>query len=761
MPPSQPHPLLATAFTHLQRGAAQDALDALKKVLASEPNNASAHFLNGRALYMLDRKKDALKHFDRAVALQPQFTDAVYNRGVLQAELGLLKPAEASLKQALVQKPDYFSIYANLGAVLAQLDRHAEAIAAYSAFIERQPKDAKAFYNRGTVRLKVRQCEEAIADFQEALALQPNYVAALSNLAGAFNQVGRYEDAVQYAERAIGYDAGYFPAYMTLIYALSALKRFDHALVAADKAAILSPSEPEVHAARGDVLRSLHRYSDAIQSYDAAITLKPKHGPYYVVRGDAYAQLKALDLAAADYAAAAVIDPYAHFAAGYALETYAKMCDWPKIEALMPVMRKGIARGFDVAAPFATLVGDFTAQEQLQCARNMSARYIVAADAPKARRRDKIRIGYFSPDFGPHAVSYLMAGVLEAHNREVFEIVGFSYGPVNDGAMFQRIKASFDQFIDVGSTSDRDVAALAQDMNIDIAVDLAGYTGRGRAGIFGHRAAPVQVNYLGYSATTGAPYMDYIIVDDVIAPPGREADFSEKLVYLPETFQPNDGQRPHGMMAERADFGLQPDQFVFCAFNSAYKINQATFEAWLEILKRVENSVLWLTETNVWQAQNLRDYAMTQGVSSERLIFAPKVASHAMHLSRYQVADLFLDTLPYNAHTTASDALWIGLPVLTCQGETFAGRVAASVLSVLDLRVLVTTSRADYVSLAVALSKNPERLADLRQRLQSQRLSSPLFDTVRLTRHMEKAFEMMMDRAVQGLLPDSIRIPPL
>jgi predicted O-linked N-acetylglucosamine transferase (SPINDLY family) len=758
---TQLHPLLNVAFAHLQRGAGQEALDALKQVLAAEPNNAAAHFLNGRALYVLDRKKDALRHFDRAVALQPQFTDAVYNRGVLQAELGLLKQAEASLKQALAQKPTNFAVYANLGAVLAQLGRPEDAVAAYSKYLERQPQDAKTFFNRGTVRLKLEQYHDAIADFQAALAVQPNYVAAWSNLAGAFQQIGGYNDAVQCAQKALSHDAAYFPAHMTLIYALSALKQFDQALVSADKAVTLSPDEAEAHAARGDVLRALHRYDHALKSYEVAVTLKPKHGPYYVVRGDAYAQLQQLDKAAADYAAAAVIDPYAHFSAGYALETYAKMCDWPKIAALMPVMRKGIARGFDVAAPFATLIGDFTAQEQLQCARNMSARYVVAAEALKARRHEKIRIGYFSPDFGPHAVSYLMAGVLEAHDRTQFEVFGFSYGPVNDGEMFQRLKASCDQFFDVGSTSDRDVSALAQDLKLDVAIDLAGYTGRGRAGIFAHRAAPVQVNYLGYSATTGAPYMDYIIVDDVIAPPGCEGNFSEKLVRLPETFQPNDAKRPYGMTAARADFGLADGSFVFCAFNSAYKINQATFEAWLEILKKVDGSVLWLTDNNIWQTQNLKAAAISQGVAPERLIFAPKVASHAAHLSRYQLADLFLDALPYNAHTTASDALWMGLPVLTCTGETFASRVAASLLSAIDTPQLITNSRADFVDLAVVLANDPERLKQIRDRIAANRLTSPLFDTARFTRHLENAFAMMSDRAVQGVAPDHIRVPQI
>jgi predicted O-linked N-acetylglucosamine transferase (SPINDLY family) len=725
-----PHPGLTAAFGLLQRGDVQGAHAALSQVLTAEPRNATAHLYQGHALYRLNRKTEALQHFERAATLQPAFADAFYNKGVLRAELGDADAAEASFKRTLALKPDYVAVYGNLGALLLRQGRADEAAAAFGTLIRHQPNDARGYFNRGMALVKAGHDAEARADFEKAVALNPNYA----------------------------------PAHAALMTAFAQCRQFAQALPHADRAAALMHTEPAIHISRGDVLRALGRFDDAVKSYDKAITLKPDMGPAFVVRGDAYTNLKQYDRAAADYVQGAKLQPFEHFAVGYAVQACAQICDWATIDSLMPVLRDGVRQGAAASTPFSLLACEVSAQEQLQCARMMAMRVMedVTVPLPPPRHSDggKIRIGYFSPDFGAHAVSYLMAGVFGAHDRTRVEVVAFSYGPPATDDFSRRIKSSFDQFIDVRSVSDRDVAGLAQSLNIDIAVDLAGFTGRGRPGIFAHRASPVQVNYLGFAGTMGAPFTDYIIVDDVIAPEGSEVEFVEKLVRLPGSFLPSDPKRPRERAAKREDFGLREDQFVFCAFNNSYKINRATFESWLSILARVDNGALWLTASNPWQVENLKRAAAERGCAADRLIFAEPLPSYAQHLSRYALADLFLDALPYNAHTTASDALWLGLPVLTCVGDTFAGRVAASVLTALEMPDLITRSRADFENLAVALAQDAGRLAGLRQRIAENRDKTLLFDTPRFTRDLEQAFAMMVERSRADHPPDHILVHP-
>jgi predicted O-linked N-acetylglucosamine transferase (SPINDLY family) len=381
--------------------------------------------------------------------------------------------------------------------------------------------------------------------------------------------------------------------------------------------------------------------------------------------------------------------------------------------------------------------------------------------ATRASRRERVRLAYLSADFHDHATAYLVAELFERHDRARFEVTGFSYGPDDQSAMRARLKAGLDRFVDVRGRSDREVAELMRAEGIDIAVDLKGFTGNNRAGIFAWRGAPLQAAYLGFPATMGASFIDYIIADQVVIPPGLEGAYAEKVVRLPDSYQVNDRQR---RIAERtpsrAAAGLPEQGFVFCSFNNNYKIRPATFDVWMRLLRQVEGSVLWLLQDNAAAVENLRRHAEARGVAADRLVFAPRLGLDA-HLARHRLADLFLDTFPVNAHTTASDALWAGLPVLTCAGATYAGRVAGSLLHAVGLPELITHSLGDYEALALRLAREPALLASFRQRLVRDRQTCALFDTTRFTRHLEAAYTAMWERQQGGEPPESFAVPAI
>jgi predicted O-linked N-acetylglucosamine transferase (SPINDLY family) len=367
-------------------------------------------------------------------------------------------------------------------------------------------------------------------------------------------------------------------------------------------------------------------------------------------------------------------------------------------------------------------------------------------------------VGYFSADFHNHATGYLMAEFFELHDKSQFELVGFSFGPITNDGMRQRLEKSFDQFIEVGSRSDIEIAQLSRDLNIDIAVDLKGFTQDSRTGIFAHRPAPIQVNYLGYPGAMVADYIDYIIADKTLISPELQSCYLEKVVYLPDSYQVNDRKR---LISERQftrqELGLPEGSFVFCCFNNNYKILPATFEGWMRILKAVEGSVLWLFQDNSWAVENLKKEAEKQGITADRLVFAERLPLPE-HLARHRQANLFLDTFPYNAHTTTSDALWVGLPVLTLMGQSFASRVAASLLNAIGLPELITFTQKEYEALAIELATNPKKLVDIKLKLARNRLNAPLFDTPLFTKNLEAAYIKMMEQYQADLQPDHIAI---
>jgi predicted O-linked N-acetylglucosamine transferase (SPINDLY family) len=507
------------------------------------------------------------------------------------------------------------------------------------------------------------------------------------------------------------------------------LRRLKNALASCDKAIARKPGDADGHVNRAFVLERLERLEDALASYKKAIALKPEY----------------------------------EFLSGALVFAKMQICDFTNAEYEFAQLSERILRGEKASRPFPILAISGSSQVQKKAAeiwiRSRHPTSAALPAIPKRPVRQKIRIGYFSADYCDHAVMHLMAELFERHDRLKFELFAFSFGPESNDEIRRRAATSFDDFIDVRNISDEDVALLCRNLEIDIAVDLMGFTANGRPSIFAFRASPIQISYLGYCGTMGADYIDYIVADPIVIPEESKQYYCEKIVYLPNSYQVNSRRSIAKKTFTRAELGLPPMGFVFCCFNNNYKITTRVLDCWIRILKKVEGSVLWLFESNEKAASNLRQRALTGGVNPERLIFAKRLPLLSEHLARYRSADLFLDTLPYNAHATASDALWAGLPVLTCLGETFAGRVAASLLNAINLPELVKTTLEAYEAFAIELADHPDRLKEIKQKLDKNRLTTPLFDTELFTKHIERAYVAMCERYHAGLPPCDILVP--
>jgi predicted O-linked N-acetylglucosamine transferase (SPINDLY family) len=517
------------------------------------------------------------------------------------------------------------------------------------------------------------------------------------------------------------------------------------------------------HSNRGNALRALGRLEEAVASFDRALQLAPDFDAALNNRGRALRDLKRYDEAAQSFARLLAMTPQQPYAPGMLLATRLNTCDWTDFEKISAAIVAAVERGERADAPFSFFCHATSAKAQLRCAEAFVA-FEFPAPSPlvtRASRHEHVRLAYLSADFHGHATAYLMAELFEHHDRARFEVVGLSYGPDDSSAVRARLKVGFDRFVDVRGISDRQVAELMRDQGIDIAVDLKGFTADNRASIFAYRGAPLQVSYLGFPATMGTPFIDYIIADRRIIPPELESAYSEKAVRLPDSYQVNDRKRRIAdRTPSRAEMGLPDGGFVFCSFNNNYKILPPVFDVWMRLLRSVEGSVLWLLQDNAGAVDNLRRHAEARGVAADRLVFAPRLELD-QHLARHRLADLFLDTFPVNAHTTASDALWAGLPLVTLRGETFVSRVAASLLAAVGLPELITDSLADYEALALKLARTPALLAAIREKLQAGRATAPLFDTDRFRRHIESAYLTMYERHLSGAAPESFDVAAL
>jgi protein O-GlcNAc transferase len=749
------------ALLDLKRVA--DALASYDKAIALKPNYTEAFFNRGNALKDLKRLADALASYDKAIALRPDYTEAYYSRGVVLQDLKRPAEALASYDKVIALKPDFADAYSNRGNALLDLKRHEEALVSCDKAIALKPDFAEAHYNRGNALKDLKRPADALGSYDRAIAFGSDFAEAYYNRGNALLDLKRSADALASYDRAIALKPDFTEAYSNRGAALIDLKRPEDALVSCDKAIALKSDHADAYGNRGNALLDLKRFADALASYDKAIALKPDFAEVYSNRGNALQDLNRPADALACYDKAIVLKPDLAGLEGLRLHTKMHLCDWRNIDNEWEHLISAVRNGKVNAEPFAFLSIPSTSSDQLKCAKLWNGDKYLTSKTPiwQGERYDhkRIRVAYVSADFRSHPGAYSIAGLIEQHDRSRFEIIGVSFGVDDRSEIRKRVVAAFDEFYDVRGKSDDQVAKLLHDLQIDIAIDRNGYTKDSRSGIFAHRPAPIQINYLGFVATMGTAFIDYIIADKVVAPLEHRQFYTEKIVQLPDCYQANDTKRKFAERPPtRQEVGLPQGAFVFCCFNNNYKITPAIFDIWMRILKQVEGGVFWILEDNATAAGNLRKEAEARGVNADRLIFAKRM-SVADHLARHRLADLFLDTLPYNAHSTASDALWAGLPVLTCLGETFAGRVAASLLNAIHLSELITTTLEDYERLAIEIATNPEKLARIKRKLADNRLKTPLFDTKLFTKHIEAAYTAMYERHKAGLAPDHIIVP--
>ncbi len=689
--------------------------------------------------------------------------DALHGLGLIAIQRGRIDDADRLLQRAIAANPRSAEAAANHFVVLRRLNRHADALAACDRALALKPRYAEALCNRGLALAALSRFDEAITSYDAALAVRAEFPAAHYNRAVALAALGRYGEALAGYDAALAGARPSAEASYNRGVALAALGRHEEALASYDRALEANPDFAAAHNNRGSALNEMKRYAAAVASYDQALALAPGFAAALYNRGIARSALGQAAGAAADLERALALDPALPFARGMLLHARMQQADWRGYDAAAAAVVADNRAGGCAADPLTLLAVTDDTQAQLACARTW-VRTRCPPHAPLAqdgrRARGRIRVAYLSADFREHALAHLMTDVFERHDRGAFETVALSYGPAAPGPLRTRLEAAFDRFIDVRNLSDEAIAARLHADEIDIAVDLAGHTEDARTGVFARRPAPVQVNYLGFPGTMGADFIDYVIADRFVIPEAQRDACSESVVWLPDTYQANAAPHAIALPPPRASLGLPDDGFVFCSFNSTFKVTPAAFDGWMRILQAVPGSVLWLVGSSDGAIANLRREAAARGVAPARLAFAPRVP-YALHLARCGAADLFLDTMPFNGGATVSDALRAGLPVVACAGEAFAARMAGSLLSTVGLPELVATSPADYEALAIALAHDATRYRALRDRLAAARAASPLFDPDRFRRHLEAAYATMWRKHQAGETPAAFSVPPV
>jgi protein O-GlcNAc transferase len=718
------------AIRHYQVGRLAEAQRICQQILAADPQHADSLNLLGVMAYQLGRYDVAIESISQAIHVRNDVPFYYNNLGAAFKEQGKLVEALANVDRALIIRPDYVEALNNRGNVLADLKRYEESLTSYESALALKPDYVETLYNRGNSLLALKRHEEALSSYERALAIRPHHVNALNNRGNVLKELNRYEDALASYERAIAIKPGYFDALNNRGNVLKGLQRHKEALSSYEQAIAIRPGDADVLYNCGKVLDACAQYEEAIVYYERALAIKPDHRYGFDALADA------------------------------AL----KVCDWARTTRFANEIVNSVAENRVVITPFTLLSYSSDASLQLKCARSY-IRDKIPVMPPRVwegGRYDhgRLRIAYLSADFHRHATAYLMAELFERHDRARFEVIGISFGADSNSDMRLRLVKSFDQFHDVRSQSDGDAAQLLKRLEVDIAIDLKGYTKDARVGILAHRPTPIQVNYLGYPGTMGAEFIDYVLADKTIAPFDQQEFCMEKIVHLPDCFQVNDSKREiAARVPTRPDVGLPERGFVFCCFNNNYKITPSVFNIWMRLLQSVEGSVLWLLRDNGAAESNLCKEAMARGIDPSRLVFADRRLPEE-HLARHRLADLFLDTLPVNAGTTASDALWAGLPLLTCCGESVVSRVGASLLFAIGLPEMVANTLDEYEALAVKMATDPPLLLSIRRKLEHNRLAYPLFNTDRLRRHIEAAYTTMWKIWQNGEPPRSFTVEP-
>lgn len=780
----------------LQAGQLEQSVEAHRRILARMPHHAAS--LNNLGLIAAKRNNadEAIAHIRRSLEADPRQHQAWLNLALLLKQAQQLDEAMAACREALALEPASAKAHAALGDLLRLGGNASEAVAAYAESLKHSPEQPGVLVKLGELALAADP-DEASSYCARALEIDPQHAGARSleqrifaarvqdgdagetidaetadpaERVRRYDQVAllltaqkRYPEAVLLLERAIAVRPGQADLHFHLAAALDGAGRKQDALGAYQAALAIEPERADGYAKVGLLLRGMDHHDAAITALQHAIKLDPKHADAHYNLGITCKLRGRLDEAREAFERSIACTPESLVHRAELSHLRRMTCAWDGLIEEEAHCLEMLSKAPRLIPPFQTLPMASTRAHQLAAARAFVQGVAVPEESRFRSYRaqptegGRIRVGYLSADFFTHATAMLLAEVLEQMDRERFEIIGYCYSPDDASELRQRIVDAFDRFVPIGGMSNLEAAQKIHDDGIDILVDLKGYTRNGRTEILAYRPAPIQVNYLGYPGTMGSDLVDYILADPVVAPMAHQEHYTERIVHLPHCYQPNDRQRRIAdAPVRRADFGLPEDAFVFCSFNNIYKVGPELFDVWMRLLTQVPGSVLWILAGGEAR-ENLKRQAAARGVDPARLVFAGH-SPGPEHLARHRLADLFLDTLPCNAHTTASDALWAGLPVLTCIGETFAGRVAASLLTAMDLDELITTNFDDYERLALALAQDGARLEAIRRKIEAGRETSPLFDTARYARNLERAYETMVDIMKRGEAPQAFAV---
>lgn len=751
---------LELAVQHHTAGRLPEAEQIYRQILQVEPSQPVALHLLGVLAHQVGNSEAARELISKAIAIKPDYAEAHNNLGLALQGLARGEEAAASYQRALDFKPDYPEAHCNLGNALLGLGKAEGAAACYQKALAIKPDYLKAHNNLGLALRDLGRFDAAVRCFETAIALNPDYAEAHSNLGNILKEQGKLDQAVASFHAAIAINPGYAQAHNNLGLGLFAAGQHDAAIDSYRTALSLRPDYAEAQNNLGLALHSRGKLEEARTSIKAAIALNPADAAAHNNLGNVCKDLGLLEDAIAAYRDALRVQPDYQFAAVNLLHQLRHACQWPEVEALQSKVDGLTLSPFDSVTsnddgPENLVVAKAASQAIAKTMSGLSVDFKFPENPPT---KPRITLGYLSGDFHNHATAHLMRSLFKLHDRNDFNVLTFSHGQNDDSPYRAKIIADSDRFFDLQGVGHVQAAQEIYRSGVDILIDLKGHTHNNRLEICALRPAPLQVSYLGFPGSSGADFIDYMITDHIVTPADQAPHFSEQLVYLPHSYQVNDGTQEISDVAfARLDFALPEEAFVFCSFNSTFKIEPVMFDVWMTLLEQTPGSVLWLYRSNDLAEANLKREAQARGIDAERLIFTGKLPKD-QHLARYRLADLALDTRICGGHTTTSDALWAGLPVLTMIGSHFASRVSASLLAAIGMPELICKNLADYQALALNLAHNPAALGELKAKLALNRLSAALFDTSRLTKNLESAYHAMWETYLSGNPPVRIDV---
>ncbi len=753
------HNNLGNAFKY--QGKFEQANQCYMKALNLNPGFVQTHFNIGSLYEGQGEWGKALKAYRRALEIAPDNVDALINLGNISEKLDRYDDAITFYKDAIIQKPEFAEAYSNLGTVYEKQDRLTDAITCYEQAIKLKPDYIFAHTNLGNLLADQGRVEDAITCLKKALDIVPNSSFVLIDLANLLSQQGKNSLASDMLAKAIKYNSKDANIQNSAGNIFTQHRNFIAAKACYERAIALKSNYALAINNLGIIALETNHLDNAVEYFKRAIEINPHYAEAYNNLGTTLTKLNLPEQAVVNYEQAIKIKPDFDTAFTQKIHQQAHMCDWVALLEFEKVKDKLGITG-EAVPPFALMASEDNPGRQLLRSQNFAEKKwgLIKVDKhiKPDKQSEKIRIGYFSADFHNHATMFLMAGLFAHHDKDKFEIFAYSYGENTDDEMRNFLVSKVDSFHEISSVSDSDVLSLVRASKLDIAVDLKGYTTDTRSNLFVHKLAPIQINYLGYPGSMGSTFMHYLIADPVLIPASHQKYYAEKIIYLPNSYQPNDDDRHIANVSQsRIDLGLPENGFVFCCFNNNYKIMPREFAIWMRLLAKIDGSVLWLLQSNEMSEHNLRCAAEKHGIDRTRLIFASKLP-HAEHLARLSKADLFLDTFNYNAHTTASDALWAGLPILTLIGDQFAARVGASLLTSVGLDELITNNEDDYENKALFLASNRNELVRIKKVLGKQNPHHPLFNSQTYTRNLEKAYLSVYERYCEGLEADHVHV---